>query len=1172
MERFAHLHVHSEYSLLDGACRIEELMDRVAALGQPAVALTDHGVMYGAIDFYRAAKARGIHPVIGCEVYVAPKSRFDKNYVGGEWHRHLILLCENMEGYRNLIHMVSLSFAEGFYIKPRVDMELLRKHHKGLICLSACLAGEIPNKLMNGDYDGAKETALEFQSIFGEGNYFLEVQDHGIAAQRDVNRALYHMSEETGIPLVATNDAHYLTREDAKIQDVLMAIQMGKTVDDPTRMKFETEEFYIKSREEMERLFPNHPEALENTVKIAERCQVEFEFGKYHLPAFDVPDGYTAREYLQKKCDEGFAVRYPADDGTVRARLQYELDMITKMGFVDYFLIVSDFIGYAKSQGIPVGPGRGSAAGSIVSYCLGITDLDPIQYSLYFERFLNPERVSMPDIDVDFCYVRRPEVIEYVTQKYGKDRVAQIVTFGTMAARGAIRDVGRALSIPYNEVDAVAKQVPNELHITIDKALKVNPELQKMYEDNPQVKDLIDTARKLEGMPRHASTHAAGVVITKDPVDTYVPLARNDEQMVTQYTMVTLEELGLLKMDFLGLRNLTVIADAEKLIRRHTPDFSIEKVDMSDKATYEMLGRGSTMGVFQLESAGITNVVTGLKPQSIEDITAVVALYRPGPMQSIPRYIACKHDPSKVQYRHPLLEPILSVTYGCMVYQEQVMQVFQSLAGYSLGKADMVRRAMSKKKFKELEKERVNFINGNEELGIDGAVKRGVPEPVAAAIFDEILDFANYAFNKAHAVCYAVVAFRTAYLKCHYPSEYMAALLTSVLDSSGKISEYIAACKEMAIQVLPPDINESEDGFTVSGRNIRFGLAAIKNVGRSFMKQLVAERSRGGKFRSLSDFCERMYDHELNKRALESLIKAGAFDSTGARRSQLLAVYEQVADAIAHSRRKNLEGQLDLFGMGDAQEDTHDQVTLPNIPELDKRERLAMEKEITGLYLSGHPMDEYQALAKRTGAASIKAIVGDLGGEAENPTYHDGMNVRLACVITTVRLKSTKNGSMMAYVTVEDISGAIELVVFPRTLQQAGTYLKEDSAVLLEGRIDAREDEAPKVIVSAAYPLTEEQIDVLESSRQPARPALPNRQAAAKSEQRLYIKVPDMEGSLCEQVKQTLTAASGPMPVVFYAADTKKKLLAPRRMWVQPERELVEKLRFLLGEKNVIIK
>ena len=1172
MERFAHLHVHSEYSLLDGACRIEELMDRVAALGQPAVALTDHGVMYGAIDFYRAAKARGIHPVIGCEVYVAPKSRFDKNYVGGEWHRHLILLCENMEGYRNLIHMVSLSFAEGFYIKPRVDMELLRKHHKGLICLSACLAGEIPNKLMNGDYDGAKETALEFQSIFGEGNYFLEVQDHGIAAQRDVNRALYHMSEETGIPLVATNDAHYLTREDAKIQDVLMAIQMGKTVDDPTRMKFETEEFYIKSREEMELLFPNHPEALENTVKIAERCQVEFEFGKYHLPAFDVPDGYTAREYLQKKCDEGFAVRYPADDGTVRARLQYELDMITKMGFVDYFLIVSDFIGYAKSQGIPVGPGRGSAAGSIVSYCLGITDLDPIQYSLYFERFLNPERVSMPDIDVDFCYVRRPEVIEYVTQKYGKDRVAQIVTFGTMAARGAIRDVGRALSIPYNEVDAVAKQVPNELHITIDKALKVNPELQKMYEDNPQVKDLIDTARKLEGMPRHASTHAAGVVITKDPVDTYVPLARNDEQMVTQYTMVTLEELGLLKMDFLGLRNLTVIADAEKLIRRHTPDFSIEKVDMSDKATYEMLGRGSTMGVFQLESAGITNVVTGLKPQSIEDITAVVALYRPGPMQSIPRYIACKHDPSKVQYRHPLLEPILSVTYGCMVYQEQVMQVFQSLAGYSLGKADMVRRAMSKKKFKELEKERVNFINGNEELGIDGAVKRGVPEPVAAAIFDEILDFANYAFNKAHAVCYAVVAFRTAYLKCHYPSEYMAALLTSVLDSSGKISEYIAACKEMAIQVLPPDINESEDGFTVSGRNIRFGLAAIKNVGRSFMKQLVAERSRGGKFRSLSDFCERMYDHELNKRALESLIKAGAFDSTGARRSQLLAVYEQVADATMHSRRKNLEGQLDLFGMGDAQEDTHDQVTLPNIPELDKRERLAMEKEITGLYLSGHPMDEYQALAKRTGAASIKAIVDDLGGDTETPTYHDGMNVRLACVITTVRLKSTKNGSMMAYVTVEDISGAIELVVFPRTLQQAGTYLKEDSAVLLEGRIDAREDEAPKVIVSAAYPLTEEQIDVLESSRQPARPALPNRQAAAKSEQRLYIKVPDMEGSLCEQVKQTLAAASGPMPVVFYAADTKKKLLAPRRMWVQPERELVEKLRFLLGEKNVIIK
>lgn len=1172
MERFAHLHVHSEYSLLDGACRIEELMDRVAALGQPAVALTDHGVMYGAIDFYRAAKARGIHPVIGCEVYVAPKSRFDKTYVGGEWHRHLILLCENMEGYRNLIHMVSLSFSEGFYIKPRVDLELLKKHHQGLICLSACLAGEIPNKLMNGDYDGAKETALLYRDIFGEGNYFLEIQDHGIEEQKNVNRAIFHLSEETGIPLVATNDAHYLTRQDAALQDVLMAIQMGKTVDDPTRMKFETEEFFIKSRDEMAALFPNHPKALENTVKIAERCQVEFEFGKYHLPEFDVPEGYTAREYLQKLCDDGFAVRYPDDDGTVRARLQYELDMIDKMGFVDYFLIVSDFIGYAKRNGIPVGPGRGSAAGSIVSYCLAITDLDPIQYSLYFERFLNPERVSMPDIDVDFCYVRRPEVIDYVTRKYGKDRVAQIVTFGTMAARGAIRDVGRALSIPYNEVDAVAKQVPNEPHITIDKALKVNAELQKMYEGNPVVKNLIDTARKLEGMPRHASTHAAGVVITKDPVDTYVPLARNDEQMVTQYTMVTLEELGLLKMDFLGLRNLTVIADAEKLIRRHTPGFSVEQAPVDDPATYAMLTQGKTMGVFQMESAGITNVVTGLKPQSIEDITAIVALYRPGPMQSIPRYIECKHHPEKVTYRHPLLEPILKVTYGCMVYQEQVMQVFQSLAGYSLGKADMVRRAMSKKKFKELEKERVNFIHGNEGLGIDGAVRRGVPENIAASIFDEILDFANYAFNKAHAVCYAVVAFRTAYLKCHYPCEYMAALLTSVLDWSGKISEYIAACRDMGIKVLPPDINESEDGFSVSGGNIRFGLAAIKNVGRSFMKQLVAEREQGGAFTSLSDFCERMADRELNKRALESLIKAGAFDSTGARRSQLLAVYERVADAVAHSRRKNLEGQLDLFEMGGQEAGRNDQVTLPDIPELTKPERLSMEKETTGLYLSGHPMDEHRTLAQRARAAEIKRIVDDLSGDAEQPYYRDGMNVRLACVITGVRLKSTKSGSMMAYVTVEDISGAIELVVFPKTLQQSGAYIKEDQAVLLQGRIDAREDEAPKVIVGAAWPLTEEQVSALENENQPSRPAFDSRQAAAKSNERLYVKVPSMQDPLCERAKQALMEARGPMPVVFYAEDTRKKLLAPRGLWVKKNLQVVDKLRFILGEKNVIMK
>ena len=1170
MVPFAHLHVHSEYSLLDGACRIEGLVNRVAALGQTACALTDHGVMYGVIDFYRACKAKGIHPVIGCEVYLAPHSRFDRSYLNGEWHSHLILLCENMTGYRNLIHMVSLGFAEGFYMKPRIDMELLRQHSEGLICLSACLAGVIPRALAEGDMDGAYELCEQFLEIFDRDHFYLEVQDHGIEVQKKVNDGLYKLAEELNIGLVATNDAHYLTKQDARIQDVLMCIQMGKTVDDPTRMKFETQEFYIKDADEMAALFPEHPEALENTVKIAERCQVEFEFGKYHLPEFDVPEGYTALQYLQKLCNEGFAARYPDDDGTVRKRLQYEIDMITKMGFVDYFLIVSDFIGYAKRQGIPVGPGRGSAAGSVVSYCLGITDLDPIHYSLYFERFLNPERVSMPDIDVDFCYVRRPEVIEYVTNKYGKDHVAQIVTFGTMAARNAIRDVGRALSIPYNEVDVVAKQVPNELHITLDKALAINPELKKMYDEKPQVRELIDTARALEGMPRHASTHAAGVVITKDPVDTYVPLARNDEQMVTQFTMTTLEELGLLKMDFLGLRNLTVIADAEKMIRRHTPDFNIEKVDMGDKATYEMLGHGSTMGVFQLESAGITNVVTGLQPQSIEDITAVVALYRPGPMQSIPRYIECRHHPEKVTYKHPLLEPILKVTYGCMIYQEQVMQVFQSLAGYSLGKADMVRRAMSKKKMKELEKERINFIYGNEELGIDGAVKRGVPENIAASLFDEIMDFANYAFNKAHAVCYAVVSFRTAYLKCHYPREYMAALLTSVLDSSDKISEYIQAAREMGISVLPPDVNESYDGFSVSGRDIRFGLAAVKGVGRSFMKQLVEEREAGGLFTSFQDFCERMYDRELNRRALESLIKAGAFDSMGYRRSQLIKIVNAVVDAIAQSRRKNIEGQMDLFGMGnDAVQDTR--IALPDIPEVSKRELLSMEKETTGLYLSGHPMDEYRELAQKASAASIRRIIDDLSGENASPAYKDGMTVRLACVITAVRLKSTKNGSMMAYVTVEDESASIELVVFPRSLQQCGAYLTEDSAVLLTGRIDAREDEAPKVLLNEAQPLTEAAVGSMLAKENPGQSVYSDQQAAKLAPQKLYLRITSMKSDEWPHIKAVLLSQPGDTPVYLYPMDTKKKTLAKRAYWCQPDVPLLEKLRFLLGEEDVII-
>ncbi len=1173
MEAFAHLHVHTEYSLLDGACRIEQLMDRVAQLGQPAVAVTDHGVMYGAIDFYRAAKKRGIHPVIGCEVYVAPGSRHARAYTGGEWHSHLILLCENMAGYRNLIHMVSLGFTEGFYMKPRVDHELLEQHHEGLICLSACLAGELPRLIGEGRYDEAKKRALWYRDVFGEGNYFLEIQDHGIPEQVEVNRQLIRLSQETGIPLVATNDAHYIAKEDAALQDVLMSIQMGKTVDDPTRMKFATEEFYIKSEAEMRALFADTPEALTNTLAIAERCQVEFEFGKYRLPRFDVPEGYTSEAYLRKLCDEGFARRYPDGGEDKRQRLQYELDMIAQMGFVDYFLIVSDFIGYAKRSGIPVGPGRGSAAGSIVAYCLDITDLDPIEYSLYFERFLNPERVSMPDIDIDFCYVRRPEVIQYVTEKYGADRVAQIVTFGTMAARAAIRDVGRALNIPYNEVDAVAKQVPMELHITIEKALKANPELRKMYDGSPLTKKLIDTARALEGMPRHASTHAAGVVITKEPVDTYVPLAVNDGQPVTQFTMVTLEELGLLKMDFLGLRNLTVIADAEKMARRSAPDFDMDKIPLDDEATYQMLWQGKTVGVFQLESAGMTNVVVNLRPQSIEDITAVIALYRPGPMQYIPRYTECRHNPEKVTYKHPLLEPILSVTYGCMVYQEQVMQVFQALAGFSLGKADMVRRAMSKKKFKELEKERVNFIHGNEELGIDGAVKRGIPEKTAAEIFDEILDFANYGFNKSHAVCYALVAYRTAYLKCHYPREYMAALLTSVLDFSGKISEYIAAAREMGLRVLPPDVNESDDEFSVSGGGIRFGLSAIKNVGRGFMKQVVQEREKGGRYRSFQDFCDRMSPYDLNRRSLESLIKAGAFDSMGANRRQLLQIYTRVLDAASASRRRNLEGQLDLFGMGnDEVQDAR--IELPNVQEFSRRERLAMEKETTGLYLSGHPMDEYHELAEQARTARIRALVDDLTDESiEKPVFRDGMSVRLAAVVTGVRLKTTRSGGMMAYVQAEDETGGVELVVFPRTLQQFSGLLREDAAVLLDGRIDAREDEAPKIIADNVRPLDAETVASLTGQAASRRgPAADPRQAARKAGQRLHIKLASMEGEAFEQVKAVLLQNRGEIPVQFYPQDTGKRLLAPRGLWVARDLETVEKIRCILGAENVIMK
>ena len=942
---FVHLHVHTEYSLLDGACRIRDLPKLVKELGQTACAITDHGVMYGAVDFYRACKAEGIHPIIGCEVYVARRTRFDKQHEFDAESRHLVLLCKNETGYRNLSYMVSQAYIEGFYIKPRIDMELLRAHSDGLIALSACLAGEIPKRLMNGDYNGAKAYALEMRGIFGE-DFYLELQDHGIAEQTEVNRGLLRLHNETGIPLVCTNDAHYLRKEDAENHDVLLCIQTGKTVDDENRMRYEPRNFYIRSTEEMETLFAGYPDAVANTEKIAEKCQLEFTFGKYHLPEFKLPEGYDSPTYLRKLCDEGFARRYGQAKPEYRKQLDYELDMIEKMGFTDYFLIVSDFVRYAKRRGIPVGPGRGSAAGSMVSYCLEITDIDPMKYDLYFERFLNPERVSMPDIDMDFGDTRRGEVVEYVRKKYGDDHVAQIVTFGTMAARAAIRDVGRALNMTYAEVDVVAKLVPagpGALHITLQEALKLSKQLADMYREEPKVKKLIDTAMALEGMPRHASTHAAGVVITKLPVYEYVPLARNDDAVVCQYVMTTLEELGLLKMDFLGLRNLTVLDDAVKMVQQREPEFALSKIPDDDAETYDMISRGQTAGVFQIESTGMTGVCVGLKPQSIEDITAVIALYRPGPMESIPRFIACKHDPKLVTYKHPRLVPILSVTYGCIVYQEQVIRIFQELGGFSLGQADMVRRAISKKKAKEIEKERQAFVYGDAERGIKGCIANGIDEKTAQAIYDEIYDFANYAFNKAHAVSYAVVAYQTAYFKCHYTKEYMAALLTSVLDNSDKVAGYIGECRDCGIALLPPDVNRSSDRFTVEPDGIRFGLVAIKNIGRGFIQSVVREREQGGSFTSLQDFCDRMYDcGDMNKRAVENLIRSGAFDSMGARRSQLLAVYEKVLDGIGNVRRRNVEGQIDFFGMS-AANSTVETVVMPDIPEFTATERMHME-------------------------------------------------------------------------------------------------------------------------------------------------------------------------------------------------------------------------------------
>ena len=1066
---FTHLHVHTEYSLLDGSSKIKELVNRAKELNMDSLAITDHGVMYGVIDFYRAAKEAGINPVIGCEVYVAPGSRFDRE-LGGEnesRYHHLVLLAENNTGYSNLMKIVSRGFTEGFYYKPRVDYEVLQEYHEGIIALSACLAGAVPSFLRRGLYEEAKEEAKKLQNIFGEGNFFLELQDHGIPEQQTVNQGLLRMHKDLGIDLVATNDVHYIYDSDEEAHDILLCIQTGKKVSDENRMRYEGGQYYLKSAEEMLQLFPYAKEAIENTHKISSRCHVEIEFGNYKLPHFDVPEGYTSESYLRELCEKGLQERYGEGAGELKERLDYELDTIASMGFVDYFLIVWDFIKYAKDNDIPVGPGRGSAAGSLVAYSLNITDIiDPIRYSLLFERFLNPERVTMPDIDIDFCYERRQEVIDYVTRKYGERHVVQIVTFGTMSARMVIRDVGRVLDMPYAYVDSVAKAVPMELGITISKALQMNPELKKMYDSDEQTKKLIDMSLRLEGLPRHTSIHAAGVVISPKEVDEFVPLSRaSDGNITTQYTMVTLEELGLLKMDFLGLRTLTVIKDAI-----HN-EFDVHDIDYDDPEVYEMISAGKPEGVFQLESAGMKNFMKELKPQCMEDIIAGISLYRPGPMDFIPKYIKGKNDKDNIKYDCPELEPILSPTYGCIVYQEQVMQIVRDLAGYSYGRSDLVRRAMSKKKASVMEQEKNNFIFGNEEEGVEGCIKRGIPESVARKIYDEMTDFAKYAFNKSHAAAYAVVSYQTAYLKCHYPVEFMAALMTSFMEHTGKITEYIMNCRQLGIEILPPDINEGEYRFTPDGNNIRYGLAAIKGVGKPVIDEIVAERKAGGKYRSLKDFCLRLSSKSINKRTMESFIKAGALDSLPGTRKQKMSIYISVMDGVNQERKTTMSGQMSLFDFAAPEEQEELDVALPEVGEFDKEMILAFEKEVLGVYISGHPLEEYVELLRRNITRTTADFVPSDGEDV--PKVKDQERAVIGGMITAKTVKTTRTNSLMAFITVEDLYGTVEVIVFPRDYEKNRIYLEEDRKVFIQGRVTVEEDKPAKLICSNIQPFDE---------------------------------------------------------------------------------------------------
>ena len=1153
---FTHLHLHTEYSLLDGACRIEGLMQRVKALGQTAVAITDHGVMYGCVDFYKAAKKAGVKPIIGCEVYVATRTRFDKvNRIDGS--NHLVLLCKNETGYKNLIKMVSAGFTEGFYNKPRVDHELLEEYHEGLICLSACLAGEIPQALLAGDYEKAKNLARYYEDLFGKGNYYIEIQDHGLDEQRTVLPLLVRLSRETGIPLVATNDAHYLEKEDSRMQHILICIQTNKTVNDDDVLEFGTDEFYVKSTDEMYELFSAWPEACENTSRIAEMCSFDFEFGVTKLPYFVAPDGMDNKEYFVKLCRDGLLRRYGADvPEDIRARLDYEISIIDRMGYINYYLIVFDFINYAKSQGIPVGPGRGSGAGSLAAYCVGITNIDPIKYNLLFERFLNPERVSMPDFDIDFCYERRQEVIDYVIRKYGADHVAQIVTFGTMAARAAIRDVGRVLDMPYGTVDGIAKLVPMEPKMTLTKALSISRELKARYDADPQVKELIDMSLKLEGMPRHASTHAAGVVITREAADEYVPLATNDGNPVTQFTMTTIEELGLLKMDFLGLRTLTVIDDAEKMIRKRESGFSMDAVPYDDQRVYAMLNAGETEGVFQMESGGMTQAVMGLQSKSLEDIIAIISLYRPGPMESIPTYIANRHNPGNVKYKTPQLEHILDVTNGCIVYQEQVMQICRELAGFSYGQADLVRRAMSKKKHDVMEKERQHFVHGNTEPGHEcaGCVANGISETVANAIFDDMSSFASYAFNKAHAAAYAVVAYQTAYLKRHYPREFMAALLTSVLDNTGKVIEYTAECQRMGIRVLPPDINASDAGFTVEGKDIRFGLLALKNVGRNLIATVVRERS-GTPYRSLYDFCKRLHGTEINRRAVESMIKSGAFDNLEAKRRSMMDGVEGILKSVESEARRNLDGQIDLFGALDGEQESGRNVyKLPDSGEEYPYDiLLQMEKEVSGLYLSGHPLDHYRPVIEKVSTCRISELVG------ENAHAYDEQNVTLVCTVVRTKTINTKAGGMMAFITVEDLSGSMEVLAFPKVLLAASEAVHDNAVVVIKGRVSYKEDEPSKLIADSIVDVERYEPDKITTD-------------IKSTKNGLWLKLSSMRSESFEETKNLLQIFEGNFPVYMYFEDTKQRMLAPKSLWCTQSDLLVSELERVLGAGNVKVK